>query len=236
MEEIHYTLEVKTCFGKSYISVYPKNKDGIDNLKHLLEENNELVRNVTDSMSESKAHPGAFLNVRPTDYTTIEELEVDIKTRLDSFFSGVVYKKEDINSEAKFVGIEEKIITELDKAMATIHVCVAWFTNERLKDKLLEKYEKGIDVKVIIFDDGINKKNAVNLGGIPNIKIRAERKGIMHKKFCVIDNNTVITGSYNWTNNAEHRNDENIAVISKDLKLASQHTYDFNRMWCERNV
>ncbi|TAE00475.1 MAG: hypothetical protein EAZ97_05805 [Bacteroidetes bacterium] len=33
----------------------------------------------------------------------------------------------------------------------------------------------------------------------------------MHNKFCVIDSDIVLTGSYNWTNQAQ-RNDENITV------------------------
>ena len=32
----------------------------------------------------------------------------------------------------------------------------------------------------------------------------------MHEKFCVIDNQIVISGSYNWTDNAELRNAEHI--------------------------
>lgn len=36
----------------------------------------------------------------------------------------------------------------------------------------------------------------------------------MHNKFCVIDKNVVITGSYNWTRQARS-NDENITVITE---------------------
>ena len=34
----------------------------------------------------------------------------------------------------------------------------------------------------------------------------------MHNKYCIIDNDTVITGSYNWTTAAETKNDENITI------------------------
>jgi phosphatidylserine/phosphatidylglycerophosphate/cardiolipin synthase-like enzyme len=42
----------------------------------------------------------------------------------------------------------------------------------------------------------------------------------MHNKFCVIDYETVITGSYNWTRQAAI-NEENI-VVFKDKKQADQ--------------
>jgi len=35
----------------------------------------------------------------------------------------------------------------------------------------------------------------------------------MHHKVMIIDNHTVITGSYNFTDNAENTNDENLAII-----------------------
>ena len=53
----------------------------------------------------------------------------------------------------------------------------------------------------------------------------------MHRKFCVIDNQTVLDGSYNWTNSAETKNDEDINVHKNTLALASTYTREFNRMW-----
>ena len=53
-----------------------------------------------------------------------------------------------------------------------------------------------------------NTKHGVDLSPFEHKAIKAERYGIMHRKFCVIDNNVLIHGSYNWTTNAETRNDE----------------------------
>ena len=51
----------------------------------------------------------------------------------------------------------------------------------------------------------------------------------MHDKFCVIDNQLVITGSYNWSDNAEFKNDENI-TIEKDPNQASSFSEEFRRL------
>lgn len=130
-----------------------------------------------------------------------------------------------------FQAIESKVLNALDDAKATIDVCMAWFTNDKLRDKLLEKQAEGCVVRVIRFKDGTNKAFGVDLQGIDHIELRGHRHGIMHRKFCVIDNQTVIDGSYNWTNNAETKNDENIDVHRNDLDLASTYTKEFNRVW-----
>jgi phosphatidylserine/phosphatidylglycerophosphate/cardiolipin synthase-like enzyme len=51
----------------------------------------------------------------------------------------------------------------------------------------------------------------------------------MHHKFCVIDNQVVLTGSYNWTTNAETRNDENVTV-QKDPESATKYSLEFNKL------
>lgn len=45
----------------------------------------------------------------------------------------------------------------------------------------------------------------------------------MHNKYCVIDNQIVIIGSYNWSENAENKNDENAAVMYDYLRFASEY-------------
>jgi phosphatidylserine/phosphatidylglycerophosphate/cardiolipin synthase-like enzyme len=52
---------------------------------------------------------------------------------------------------------------------------------------------------------------------------------LMHNKFCVIDYNTVITGSYNWSYKAEN-NFENIIIHSQDYELANQFVNEFKQI------
>ena len=125
--------------------------------------------------------------------------------------------------------IQNDIIKELDNAQVSISLAMAWFTNKTLLEKLKEKQEQGIKVEIVIFDDGVNAKHGVNLEGFDFVKVRAERGGIMHNKFCVIDNQTVITGSYNWSDNAEYKNDENIS-IQADPKQATKYSVKFREL------
>ena len=134
-----------------------------------------------------------------------------------------------VETEAHFQNIQNQIIAELNKARVSIIVVMAWFSNKILADKLIEKHKEGLDVKVAIYDDGINRKHGVELAGIDVKKIKALRGGKMHDKFCVIDNQVVITGSYNWSDNAEFKNDENIAIL-RDNKRASDFSVEYRHL------
>jgi hypothetical protein len=53
----------------------------------------------------------------------------------------------------------------------------------------------------------------------------------MHNKFCIIDDETVITGSYNWSANAWNHF-ENIVIIKNDYKLLLSFLHEFEDLKC----
>lgn len=161
----------------------------------------------------------------------INVLEKIVKQTLETYDSGVIEVKTKTKSEVEFKDIEQKILKALDEARATIDVSVAWFTNTTLQKKLLEKQKKGCKVRVMTDANYTNEKHGVDLSSFEHKAVKAERKGIMHYKFCVIDNNITIHGSYNWTTNAETKNNEEISVSKNDVDMASQYTKEFNRIW-----
>jgi len=56
--------------------------------------------------------------------------------------------------------------------------------------------------------------------------------GLMHNKFAVIDDQVVLTGSFNWTITAERKNAENLLVIT-DPDLAQKYTKQFKVLWSQ---
>lgn len=143
---------------------------------------------------------------------------------------GIIDRRKPVVNEAHFQDIQNRILMALDSAKVSIRVVMAWFTNDTLFDKLLEKYNEGIDVKIAIYDDGVNGKYGVDISQLPYTKIKkGQRGGLMHNKFCVIDNQIVVGGSYNWTNNAELRNDENI-TIENDPEQATKYSEEYRRL------
>lgn len=142
---------------------------------------------------------------------------------------GIEFASSSISNDVSFSEIQNKILNALDNAKVSIIVAMAWFTNTILMEKLLQKQKKGIDVELIIYDDGVNAKSGVDLSGVKYKKIRGTRGGLMHNKFCVIDNQVVISGSYNWSLNAEIKNDENI-ILAYNPDIASEYSVEFKRL------
>lgn len=182
------------------------------------------------SLLDSEELRNRVLEVIPKTSATLAEVERIVNISLQKYFLTRTILKEETVTFSAFADIKKMIIEELNKAINTIYVCVAWFTDEELRDILLKKLNDGVDVRVITYLDGVNKKHGVDFKEIPNIKIRGERGGIMHRKYCIIDNHVTVSGSYNWTDNASERNDENIEII-QDWNNANLCTRQFLNDW-----
>ena len=59
---------------------------------------------------------------------------------------------------------------------------------------------------------------------------RLARGDKLHHKFAVIDNKTMITGSFNRSHSASHTNDETLLVIHSP-QLAQHFAHEMNRLW-----
>ncbi len=115
-----------------------------------------------------------------------------------------------------FEEIQKIIIEQIDIAKFTVWVAVAWFTDEILFKKLVNKKNQGINVQLIIICDQINEGSGLKYEEeFETIRIKKIGKydNIMHNKFCIIDLKTVIHGCYNWTKRAKF-NDETIEVLN----------------------
>lgn len=225
----NYSTEIRKSQKEKYLKVFFADDSNAEAVKVVIDKINS-VRGCNITISESKSHAGKTLTIYPKPMFDIEEVQSGVITALNSYFNNITIVPEQIVNEASFKGIRAKIIEELDKALNTIYVCVAWFTDKELCAVLKKKKAEGVDVKVIIYKDGVNAKNGVDFGEIEHKELRAERSGIMHQKYCIIDNHVVISGSFNWTNNAEFRNDENIQV-TQDWKNANVFTKEFRDKW-----
>jgi len=106
------------------------------------------------------------------------------------------------------------------------------FTDDELGQAVINAYGRGVDVKVLL-DDGQDSE----AGGRewPKLKeagvsVKVEHKtGLLHHKFAVIDCDTVITGSYNWSDSADDKNFENAIIISC-AAIAKDYINEFCRM------
>lgn len=137
-----------------------------------------------------------------------------------------------MQTEAVFENIAERIQQEISKAQKSVFIAVAWFTNKKLFNELVNKARNGCTVSLIISNDNINLNSFIDFDQLDIGKSKVYKIGngdteLMHNKFCIIDFSTVITGSYNWSYKAES-NFENVIITSNDTTLAEQFISEFN--------
>ena len=155
-KRMNFSTEIRETFGKQYVKVYFLDDSIAKDAKEVVERLN-VIKTVNITPSASKDHPGNTLTVYPKSMVEAEDCEKEMVEALNRFFSrGILADKKPVRNDAYFNDIADKIIKDLDKARVSIHVCMAWFTNQSIADKLVEKHKQGIDVKVIFYDDHTN--------------------------------------------------------------------------------
>lgn len=132
--------------------------------------------------------------------------------------------------KAIFNHIKLSVIDLIQNSNNEIIIAVAWFTNQEILGELVKKLEEGVKVSILISDDIINSKlitqSFIEKGGELNI-VPSHYTKFLHEKFAVFDKNKIITGSYNFTYNAEYNNFESI-IITDNAKLIEQYLVRYN--------
>ncbi len=106
------------------------------------------------------------------------------------------------------------------------------FTSDPLAQAIRSRGEAGISVKGVMDDSQIDSNvgteyDAFRQAGL-DVRRDGNAGGLLHHKVIIIDSEIVILGSYNFTNSAETRNDENLVVVY-DSFIAAQFMAEFQR-------
>lgn len=129
--------------------------------------------------------------------------------------------------------IENHILSEIDKAKVSLDIAVAWITSKRIIQKIVEKRNQGVFVRILCWKDkdGTQHNDFLkkSFGKREAGKWEIYEVEGMHNKFSIIDRKKVINGSYNWTENAKN-NAENIEISDEIANvLFFQNEFDKHR-------
>lgn len=127
---------------------------------------------------------------------------------------------------------QAQIIAEIQGAQSRIRFMAFIFTSDEIADAMLERARAGVVVQGVIEDRNAEREYS------EYERLRAEvhdvlpdgNPYIMHHKVIIIDDETVILGSYNFTASAEDRNDENILIIH-DPEVVALFVDEFGRVY-----
>ena len=125
--------------------------------------------------------------------------------------------------------IEQRIITEIDGAEEQVLIAMYWFTDDELGAAVVRAHQRGVAVYVLL-DEGQDSESAgrewpkLVAEGVPAAV--EHQAGFLNHKFVVIDQTTVITGSYDWSDMADENNFENVVIIDC-AAIAAQFVDEF---------
>jgi phosphatidylserine/phosphatidylglycerophosphate/cardiolipin synthase-like enzyme len=130
---------------------------------------------------------------------------------------------------------QKEIIKNINQAEAFINIAMYIFTDREIALPLIKARERGVKVRLYLDKDQVDYQYSQSRFLVQNgIKIRISTNNyIMHNKFAIIDNRILLTGSYNWTFSANHRNDENLMVID-DPEIIEIFQNQFVNLWTNK--
>lgn len=144
------------------------------------------------------------------------------------------------------------IAKTLSASTKTVDLALFVFSDQQLANILEERHNQNVQIRALIESqfayhpysevldmmgfalsdnckyevDNRPWKNPISTVGVPILA----KGDSLHDKFAVIDNQTVITGSHNWSQAANNGNDETLIVIENPA-IAAHYQREFNRLY-----
>jgi phosphatidylserine/phosphatidylglycerophosphate/cardiolipin synthase-like enzyme len=126
--------------------------------------------------------------------------------------------------------VMQKIIAEVNSAKSSVKFMAFTYTYNDLAQAMIARQKAGDKVEGVIENRGASQ------GAMPELfcaKVPVEVDGnkyTMHHKVIIIDDNTVITGSFNFTKSADTANDDNILIIHSS-GVAALYNAEFEKVY-----
>ena len=133
-------------------------------------------------------------------------------------------------------GAADQIIGFIDHCATTLDIAVYSLTHDGIAAAIIRAHQRGVKVRVLTDYVQASGRYAddekLEAAGVP--LRRDTQSGSMHNKFCIDGKNAVITGSFNWSANADKKNAENFVIVRLKYAVAD-FAAEFESLW-EKNA
>lgn len=133
--------------------------------------------------------------------------------------------------------VNDQIVTTVAGAQESIRFMTFSFTVDEIGTAMLERAMGGVEVRGIFERTGSETQYS-EFGRLFCAGVSVRQDGnpfVLHHKVFIIDEEIVVTGSFNISANATNSNDENLLMI-RDPDLAAQYMAEFDRRWAESSL
>ncbi|MBI3244598.1 MAG: DUF1669 domain-containing protein [Chloroflexi bacterium] len=132
-------------------------------------------------------------------------------------------------------GVAQHILDALNSASQSIYFAAFTFTRDDFSQAIVAKANAGLAVRGVYETRQVSAGSDESYNLLKGAGVQVLLDGnqyTMHHKFFVIDNQIVVTGSYNFTKAAEDKNDENVLIIHSP-EIAQAYLQEFAKVWLQ---
>ena len=127
-------------------------------------------------------------------------------------------------------GCADRVVQEIGRARREVLVLAYSFSSKPIAEALIAAHRRGVTVEVVL--DHSNEHEPYSdlplLAGAGVSVLVDPHHPIAHNKVMVIDRTTVLTGSFNFTRQAEAENAENLLVLHRHRELIAAYVENFH--------
>ena len=131
---------------------------------------------------------------------------------------------------------EDKIVSNLIALVKDAQVSVRFlafsFTDYPLAQVMIDRAKAGVDVKGVFETFGSSSPNSElkTFGGGGGPPRQDGNGSFLHDKLIIVDNTIVVTGSLNFSSNADDSNEENVVIVD-NAEIAALYLQEFEKLW-----
>jgi phosphatidylserine/phosphatidylglycerophosphate/cardiolipin synthase-like enzyme len=106
------------------------------------------------------------------------------------------------------------------------------FTDYPLAQAMIDRSKAGVDVKGVFETYGSTGTGSeLKTFWCAQVPARQDGNGsFLHDKIIIIDNSIVVTGSLNYSTNADESNEENVVIVD-NAEIAALYLQEFDKLW-----
>lgn len=129
-------------------------------------------------------------------------------------------------------GAAAQVVGFINRCEKTLDIAVYSFTHNDIAEAVARAHERGVKVRVLMDHLQSQQKGADDEKlKARGVEIRKDtQSGAMHHKFCIGDGKAVITGSFNWSYNADTKNAENFVIMRLSYAVKNFQK-EYERIW-----
>lgn len=133
------------------------------------------------------------------------------------------------------LGIDARFAQAIKQSRKSLDIAIYELSSRIVTDAILDAQSRDVSIRIVTDERSLDQKGStfreVMQRGIP-VVAKKKGSGLMHSKFSIIDNATVWTGSWNYSESGTYANNENVIALDSP-EIARVFATKFERLYAD---